>query len=157
SRDGLGGLFVAVELDLRVFQGGLILGHLPLGLRELDLERPRVDLDQEVTLFDELAFLERDLVDLAIHAGADGDVVQRRHGAEACEVDGEVTPGRGHGDDGRAAAPATSATTAAPAAPGLILRGRLGVVGAGIPPVPAARDDCEYDDYPRPPAGRARL
>ncbi len=61
----------ALQVEVGVGEIGFVLGLLGLGLVERGLERPRIDLDQRVALLDELAFLEGDLVDLAIDAGAD--------------------------------------------------------------------------------------
>src|SRR5579885_2436318 len=67
-----------------------VAGELPFGLRELDLERPRVDLGQEIALVDVLPLRERHLHQLAVDAAAHGDGVERRDAAEAAEVDGKV-------------------------------------------------------------------
>ena len=62
-------LGVALQIQIGVGQIGLILRLLGLGLIERRLVRPGIDLDQQVALVDELAFLEGDLVDLAVDAG----------------------------------------------------------------------------------------
>ncbi len=51
-----------------------------MGLLQLNLERTRIDLCEKIPFMDELAFLERDANELAIHAAADRDRVKRRHG-----------------------------------------------------------------------------
>ncbi len=59
---------IALEIDLRVLEQRLVLRHLPLRLPELDLERPRVDLGQQVAGLHDLALLERDLHELPVDA-----------------------------------------------------------------------------------------
>ena len=52
---------VAPQVELGVFQRGLVLGELGLRLLERYLIGPRVDLGEEIALFDVLAFLKPDL------------------------------------------------------------------------------------------------
>ena len=47
---------VALEVELRVLEQRLILGHLALRLRQLDLERAGIDLGKELARLDDLAF-----------------------------------------------------------------------------------------------------
>ena len=49
---------VALEVDLRVLEQRLVLGHLADGLRQLHLERPRIDLGEQVAGLDDLPFAE---------------------------------------------------------------------------------------------------
>ena len=63
---------VALEVLLGVGEQRLVLRHLGDRLVERGLKRRRVDLHEEVALLDHLAFLEGDLVDLAVDARADG-------------------------------------------------------------------------------------
>src|SRR5207302_8396619 len=60
---------VALQIEIGVRQIGFVLHLLGPGLVERGLERPRIDLGEQVTLIDRLAFLETDLVDLSIDAG----------------------------------------------------------------------------------------
>ena len=46
-----------------------VAGHLPLGLGQLHLERPRIDLGQQVAALDGLALAEMDLHELAVDPG----------------------------------------------------------------------------------------
>ena len=80
----------ALQVEIGVGEIGLVLRLLGLGLVERGLERPRIDLDQRIALLDELAFLEGDLVDLAVDAGANQDGVEALHGAEAGQIDREI-------------------------------------------------------------------
>ena len=80
----------ALQIEIGVGEIGFVLGLLGLGLIEGGLERPRIDLDQRVAFLDELAFLKRDPVDLAVDAGADHDGVEALHGAEAGQVDRKI-------------------------------------------------------------------
>ena len=50
-------LGVALQVQIGVGEIGLVLGLLGLGLVERGLVRPRIDLDQQITLLDQLAFL----------------------------------------------------------------------------------------------------
>ena len=59
---------VALEVDLRVLEQRLILGHLAARLRQLDLEGTRVDLGEQVAGLDELAFAKGDAHELAVDA-----------------------------------------------------------------------------------------
>ena len=83
-------LVIALQIEIGVGEIGLVLRLLGLGLVERRLERPRIDLDQRIAFLDELAFLEVDLVDLAVDPGADHHGVEALHGAEAGQVDRKV-------------------------------------------------------------------
>ncbi len=69
---------VPLEIHAGVAEQRLVTRELALRLRQLHLERPRIDLGQEVAGVDVLPFLERHLDQLAVDAGVDGDGVQRR-------------------------------------------------------------------------------
>ena len=81
---------IALQVEIGVGEIGLVLRLLGLGLIERRLERPRIDLDQRVAFLDELAFLEGDLVDLAVDAGAHHHGVEALHGAEAGQIDRKI-------------------------------------------------------------------
>ena len=74
ARDGvfLQQRLVAREIEARVLQRGLVLGELALLLLDLDLERPGVDLGQQVALAHELAFAVAHGHELAVDAAAHG-------------------------------------------------------------------------------------
>ena len=93
---------IALEVEPGVGERRLILGLLGLGLVEGGLERARVDLRQKVAGLDHLAFIEGDLDDLAVDAGADGHRVLGLRLAEPVDEDGIVGPRRrSHRNDGR--------------------------------------------------------
>ena len=58
------------------------MGERALCLLERHLERPRIDLEQEVALLDQLALGKTDLLQLAVDLRLDGDGRERGHGAE---------------------------------------------------------------------------
>ena len=89
-RGELAELGVALQVQLGVGEVGLVLRLLGLRLIERGLEGPGIDLGQEVALLDELAFLEGDLVDLAIDAGSDQDGVEGLHGSKAGQIDRKI-------------------------------------------------------------------
>ena len=81
---------VALEVALGVCEQRLVERLLGDRLVEDRLKWPRIDLQEEIALLDHLAFLEGDLVDLAVDARADGHRVPALHDAQAIEVDGKV-------------------------------------------------------------------
>jgi len=87
---------VPLHIEPGVLEERLVAHHLSLGLGQLHLEGPRVDLGQQLAALDELALPEQDLHQLAVDAALDGDGVERRDGAEAVEVDGDVPLSRRH-------------------------------------------------------------
>ena len=93
-------LGVALEVALGIGEQRLVERLLGCGLVERGLEGPRVDLQQQIALLDNLAFPEADLVDLAIDAGADGHGVPGLRDAQPVEVDGQVLPIGGGDVDG---------------------------------------------------------
>ena len=96
--DALGRESRSVSGRRGIFELRGVVCQLSLDLRQLRLERPRVDLGKEVALVDELAFGERDLHQFAIDAAADGDGVVGGDRAEAGEIDGQIAPARRRGD-----------------------------------------------------------
>ncbi len=98
----------------RVQRGGahdLLVGQVELGVRgqklclgllELDLERARIDHEQQVALMDDLAVGEVDLGQVAADLGADLDIVHGRELAGEGRPGRQVAPQRGaDGDGGR--------------------------------------------------------
>lgn len=86
--------FVARQVDPRFGQQRLVAGELPLGLQQLGLEWARVDLGEQVAFTNELALAVWNVHQLAVHAGVNGDGVDRRDRTEAREVDADVSLGR---------------------------------------------------------------
>ena len=80
----------ALQIEIGVGEAGLVLRLLGLGLIERGLDRGGVDLDQHVALLDLLAFLEGDLVDLAVDPGAHQHGIESLHGAEPGEIDRKI-------------------------------------------------------------------
>ena len=93
-------LGVALQIQIGVGEIGLILGLLGLGLVQRRLIRPGIDLDQQIALVDRLAFLEGDLVDLAIDAGPHQDGIEALNGTEAGQIDRKVRFFDGSDGDG---------------------------------------------------------
>ena len=81
---------VALEIELRVFQVGLVLRFLGLRHFERRLERPRVDLHQHVAFFHHLSLAKSDLDHLAVDAAAHRHGVVRLHDAETVQVHRKV-------------------------------------------------------------------
>jgi hypothetical protein len=81
-------------------------------LLQRDLERPRIDRHEQLSLLDDLSFAEQHLRDLAGDLRPHGHRDDRRHRAERVEDDGQVGA-RGGGDADRARRAAATATTAA--------------------------------------------
>ena len=90
---------VAFKVNTGVRQERFVARQRPFGLLQSNLIGTRVDLDQKIALFDRLAFLERDLgdlaADLALHRNR-GDRRDRaepadhdRHGAALCAGRGD--------------------------------------------------------------------
>jgi hypothetical protein len=69
---------------------GLVLILLGLRLVEHRLIGPGIDFGQEVALLDQLAFGERNLVDLSVDTGADQHGVESLNGSKACQVNRKV-------------------------------------------------------------------
>ena len=76
---------IAVEGVLAVFIGGFILGHLALGLRQLNLIRTRVDLDEGVAFLYVLSFLVKDVLDRAVDTRLDGGGIEWSDGADCAQ------------------------------------------------------------------------
>ena len=130
----------ALQVEVGVGEIGFVLDLLGLGLVERGLERPRIDLDQRVAFLDELAFLKRDPVDLAVDAGANQDGVEALNGAEAGQIHRKVgLLDRSNFDGDRDAAWCSLL--------GVSLRGVVHAVEL-LPTQIAERSDCCDQQYP---------
>lgn len=91
--DAVLGVQVAVTLhvDLGVFQLGLVLHQRALGLEQGVLVAARVDLGEQVTGLDHLAFFKGDLHQLATHPAAHVDGIERGHRAQRLVVHREFS------------------------------------------------------------------
>ena len=83
-------LGVALQIQIGVGEIGLVLFLLGLGLIERRLVRPGIDLDEQVALIDHLAFLEGDLVDLAVDAGTHQDGVEALNRSKPGQIDRKI-------------------------------------------------------------------
>src|SRR5207253_7404420 len=93
-----------IEVHFRGGELGPVADQRSFGLPELVLERPRIDLRQQLAFAHLLALAEQDLVEAAVHLGADRDRIEGGYVAEAVEVDGHVPAldrSRDHGDGPR--------------------------------------------------------
>src|SRR4029077_4377146 len=107
-----------------------------------------VDLREQLALAHELPLAEVHLEQLAVHAAAHGDGVERGDGAQRAEGDGEIARAGDGGDDGggtRARSRRGAAT--APA--------RLPFAGAGEGVRAAGQDAAEDHDHDPRPGGAA--
>ena len=111
------------------------------------LERPRVDLREEIALLDDLAFLEPDLGQLAADLRLHRHRIERCHRAQLVQDDADVAFVDGGGTD-------------------RLGRGLGGSGGAGVaaglgcmvsPPVPAEAQACSDDNAQDKPAAQPRL
>src|SRR6185369_4773496 len=84
------GDLVTVEIDLCVFKQRLIALKLSLGLGQLRLKRTRIDLRQQLALFDHLTFTIIDTHQLTIHTAFDSHRVERRNRTECIDVHADV-------------------------------------------------------------------
>jgi hypothetical protein len=118
--------------------------ELALGLVELNLEGPGIDLREHLPLLYVLAFVEVHADELAVHAAADDDRAHRHHGAQAAEIDRDVAGLSRFGRHGDRAA--IAALSAAPL-PGLLrLRLRRRLAAAGLVVIePCADAGGRYD------------
>ena len=80
----------ALQVEIGVGEIGLVLRLLGFGLIERRLVGPGIDLGQQVTLLDQLAFLEGDLVDLAVDAGSNQHGVEGLNRSETGQIDREI-------------------------------------------------------------------
>ena len=86
----LGKRAVAFEIELRIFQIGLVLRFLGLRHFQRCLKRSRVDLHQQVAFIHHLALPKPDLVNLTVDPAAHGYGVVRLHDAETVQVHRKV-------------------------------------------------------------------
>ena len=71
------GLLKALEIVAHIGEIGFVLGLLRRRLIERSLKWSRIDLDQQVALFDVLAFVESDLQYFSVNAGTNRHRVPR--------------------------------------------------------------------------------
>ena len=108
-------LGVALQVELRVGKGGSVASESALGLLQLYFEGSRIDFRQKLALFYRFAFFERDAHQLTIDAAADGNGVERRHIAEAIEVNRNIClVGFSHGDRRGTKSPSAAASATTP-------------------------------------------
>ncbi len=90
--DGVSGQsgFVAIEIKLRLGEHVLILFKHALRLQQGGAVGARVDVDERVALFYQLAFFVIDVDDLAVHLAGDRGGVNRRDSADRVEIDADV-------------------------------------------------------------------
>ena len=81
---------VSGEIELSVAEIGFVLRLLCGRLFERGLKRPRIDLSQQITLADHLAFLEADLDDLAVDTRARRNRIESLDLSEAFEGERKV-------------------------------------------------------------------
>ena len=81
---------ITLKIETGIPQQFLIMGHLPLGLGQQHLERPRVDKGQEITATHDLPLTEANLHELPVNAGLDGDRVEGSHIAEPRDIDPHI-------------------------------------------------------------------
>src|SRR5215469_12146297 len=77
---------ISFQVELRILEKSLVLGELPLCLRQLHLERSRIDLGEEFASFYKLTLLESHAHQLTVDARADRDHVARGHSPERTEI-----------------------------------------------------------------------
>ena len=107
---------VTRQIRLGVAELRLVARHLTLGLRQLHLERARIDFCQQFTRLHHLALAKQQAQQLAIHAAAYGHGIGRYGSAQAVDVDVHVaSAGSGchHRCQRPVTAPATTTTRAA--------------------------------------------
>lgn len=78
---------VALDVGARIGNQRLVLRHLSFGLRELHLERTRIDLGEHVTGLHHLSLAECDPHQLAVDARAHDRRVRRCHRTERAQED----------------------------------------------------------------------
>ncbi len=108
---------VALQIDLGVGQQSLIVRERGLRHIELHLVRTRIDLGQHLALFHQIAFVEADLHQLAVHARFDSDRIEGGDISQIVQHHGDAGA-RDLGHDhryrtDRSGAPATPSTSAA--------------------------------------------
>ncbi len=88
-------ILIALDHQIRVLQLGAVARQRALGLMQLNLERPRVDLGQHLTLAHGLTLAEEDLHQPAVHLGPYGHRLVGHHAPNAFQVDRYVTSDNG--------------------------------------------------------------
>src|SRR4029077_14606499 len=123
---------VATELRFGLRQQRLVAGQVGLGLRERGLERPPIELKQQLPLFDDVAFAKGHFDERAGDLGPHGIADERLDVADGGQLDRDVPLANLCRDDRSvAAAPAASASTAAASTAGSGGRGVVAATGTG--------------------------
>ena len=138
---------------MSVGEAGLILRPLPLGLRQGDLVRPRVDFGEDLPGPHDVSFGEVHADELAVQTAAHNDRIDRGHGAEPLEDHRDTAAFRLDHTDGRRigtpAAPAASTPAATPAAARThALRDRLTLANVVVPDEKGAARQNEEPEQP---------
>ena len=90
-------LFIPAQVAAGVLQLGRIAGQGAPGLAQSGLERPGVDLGQQVALMDELTFRKMQALQMPVHPAGHQHVTGRLHRAQTVEEMGHILrQGRGH-------------------------------------------------------------
>ena len=89
---------VALEVEAGVLDERPVACQLPLGLLQLHLEGPRIDLGEELALLHELAFFEEHAHQLAVDTRLHRHRAQRRYRAESVDDEVDVALCRRRGD-----------------------------------------------------------
>jgi hypothetical protein len=82
--------FVAIQVDSRFIQDGLVTRQRALSHFQLNLIGPRVDLEENLTLLDQISFVKMNFHYLAVNPGLDGNCVESTNVAEAVEIYGDA-------------------------------------------------------------------
>ena len=82
---------VAIQIDVRIFQKRFVALVLTLRLFELGLERARIDLREQVALFDHLTFAVVDTHQLTIDAALNSHRVHGRDRSEGVDVNADAS------------------------------------------------------------------
>ncbi len=150
--EGRSGVELPVPEDLvpglvqaRVLELRRVAGQRPLRLVELDLERPGVDLGEELALLDGVPFLEVHVIEPAVDLRLDRDGLEGRGRSKPLEPGRDVAPGhggRGHRDG--------------PLGGGVTRRGCTGARTRGTGPNQPGRrgDDRDQGEAPENPPSR---
>ena len=111
---------IARQIRLRLAERRSIAGQVRLRLAELGVERPGIDSEEQIALLHRIAFMKRDLGELAAYLGFHRDCRIGFHISDDIDVDGHVALGDHGHYDRNGSAVATPSPAARPS-----LRSRL--------------------------------